>query len=79
MTPEEVLAKPCKHMPDDAVLQGIVVLYQWYRPGESEPEERGPWLGLNRDNELGVWNHLGMVESAAGDFRAMLLAAERSD
>lgn len=71
-TAEEVREQPFPSLPDDAILQSVLVLYQWYRPGEDDPQERGPWLSFNRDTEHGAWNQLGMIESAAIDLRHML-------
>ena len=71
-TPDEVLANPCPHLEADCVLTKIIVIYEFVQPNEDDEIERGPWLSFTRDNDAGLWNHLGMLESVANDMRAML-------
>lgn len=71
-TADQVLSDPCCDAPQGAIITAAVVVYQYVVPGADNEHDRGPFLAFNRDSFHGVWNQLGMVESAGNDFRAML-------
>jgi hypothetical protein len=71
-TADEVVADPCRSAPPDAIITAIIVVYQYLVPGADDVDDRGPFLAFERDTHHGIWNQLGMVESVANDFRAML-------
>lgn len=78
MTADEVIDVK-SWLPEGAYVEAAIVVVQYSIPRCDDKMERGPWLGTRRDSFHGVWNHLGMVESVAGDLRAALLKVEEAD
>lgn len=66
-------------LPEGAYVEAAIVIVQLSHPAGETAAERGPWLHTRRDANHGVWNHLGMVESAANDLRATLLEKDQPD
>lgn len=71
-TPDQVLGEALTDLPEGAYLTAAIVIVEYHLPTADEGE-RGPWLAWRADNTVGKWQHLGMIESAAGDFRKALL------
>lgn len=77
LTPDDVLVEARNALPDSAVLTAAVVILTYVVPGEEDEDDRGPKLAWTADTSAGRWVHLGMIETAAADFREHLAASNR--
>jgi hypothetical protein len=74
--PEDVHDRLIADLPPGAYLTGAVVAVSYVVPGETDDDERGPFLAWGCDGVAGRWTHLGMVETVANDCRNDLSGRE---
>jgi hypothetical protein len=69
-SPDEVMSNPKRCLPDNAILNAAIVIFQFSVPAGETREDRGPFLIFDRDTEHGIWNHVGMIDTVLNDLRA---------
>jgi hypothetical protein len=62
VTADGLLSKIGEKLPEGSILTAGIVIVSYIVPG-AEGDDAGPFLHMFRDEDSGLWVHLGMVEA----------------